>query len=80
MTTSELLELFADELKERPELRAFIEDDDEDLEPAKERWRDCQHRSRLALRARGVELHHRIRGRNGLSTTALAIDIEKGER
>lgn len=80
MNTSELRKLFADELAERPYLRAFIEDDDEDLEPAKERWRDCQRRSRLALRARGVDLHRRVRGRNGLSTTALAVETEREER
>jgi hypothetical protein len=62
MKFAELLARYADELAARPWLRPFVEDDDEDLEPAKKRWEDCQRRSPLALRARGIELHRRVRG------------------
>jgi hypothetical protein len=74
MTVDELLTRHAAELADRPWLRPFVEDDDEDLEPATRRWQDCQRRSRLALRARGIGLHRRVGGRNGLSTTALAVE------
>jgi hypothetical protein len=80
MMINELLARHAVVLAERPWLRPFIESGDVDLEAAEKRWEDCQRRSRLALRARGVELHRRVRGRNGLSTTALAIETEKEER
>jgi hypothetical protein len=75
--TTDVLKLFADELAARPWLRPFVEDGDESLEPAEKRWEDCQRRSRLALRARGVELHRRVRGHNGLTTTA--VDVKPGE-
>jgi hypothetical protein len=78
--TTDVLKLFADELAARQWLRPFVEDGDETLEPAQKRWEDCQRRSRVALRARGVELHRRVRGRNGLQTTALAIESEEEER
>jgi hypothetical protein len=79
VTVNELLARHADELA-APWLRPFVEDGDEDLGPAKKRWTDCQRSSRLALRARGVELHRRVRGRNGLSTTALAVETEGEQR
>ena len=79
MTVKELFAEHADELAAAPWLRAFVEDGDETLEPATKRWEDCQRRARLALRARGVELYRRMRGRNGLSTTALAVATEQQE-
>ena len=80
MNVDQLRQRFATELLERPWLKAFFEDGDQDLEPAKKRWSECQHRSRLALRSRGVELHRRIQGRRGLSTTAIDARPEGDER
>ena len=80
MTAADLLAANAEELAERPYLRAFIEDDDHDLRPAERRWEDCQRRTRLALRARGVELHSRVRTPTGLTTTALAVETDQESR
>jgi hypothetical protein len=77
MTIKELFAEHAAKLAAAPWLKAFVEDGDESLEPATARWQDCQRRSRLALRARGVELHRRVRGHNGLTTTA--VDVKPGE-
>jgi hypothetical protein len=77
VTVKELFVEHADELAAAPWLRPFVEDGDVDLEPARRRWELCQRGSRLALRARGVELHRRVRGRNGLYTTALAVGTEE---
>jgi hypothetical protein len=77
MTVEELLAEYAAELAEEPWLRAFIEPDDEDLQPADARWREAQTEAKVQLRAKGVELRRRAVTKSGLRTTSLAVTAEE---
>lgn len=61
------------ELKSKPWLQPFIEDGDEDLGPAKERWREAVDLAIRQLEEMGVEVHQRMRTESGLETTALVV-------
>jgi hypothetical protein len=80
MTASEVGKKYRNDLAEKPWLRSFIDDGDDDLEPAKARWREAQAEARIALRHKGVELHRTMTTANGLRTTALLVKNEGEER
>lgn len=63
-------------LAERPWLKPFLEDGDEDLEPAERRWSEAVREAKAELRRLGVVVHERARTRSGLETTALVLTIE----
>jgi hypothetical protein len=69
MMTDEMLEGLAS----KPWLRPFVEDDDEDLEPAEERWREAVDLAVRELEALGVVVHERAKTKSGLQTTMLLV-------
>jgi hypothetical protein len=57
-------------LRKAPHLRPYVEADDVDLEPARQRWDSAQGRIAVRLRRDGVEVKQRQAVR-GLKTTAV---------
>lgn len=67
-------------LKERPWLEPFLEDGDEDLEPARNRWRAAVKAAKAELRKLGFQLHERAKTSSGLETTMLIMPTEPEKR
>jgi hypothetical protein len=72
MTVEELLAAFADELDEAPWLRVWVEDGDESLVEARQRFDQCVDEAMVSLRARGVEVRSLVVTAGGIETTMLA--------
>ena len=74
--TAEMLE----GLEQRPWLRPFVAPDDENLEPAEERWREAVREAKAELRRLGVEVYERAKTAEGYETTMLLMSSEKEKR
>jgi hypothetical protein len=72
VTVEELVATFADELDEAPWLRVWVEDGDESLVEARQRFDECVREATVALRARGVEVRSLVVTADGVETTMLA--------
>jgi hypothetical protein len=58
---------------EHPAVLVFIEEGEDSLNPALDRWLKAQDAARRELKVRGLEIHPRMRGANGVYTTALEL-------
>jgi hypothetical protein len=72
MTVEELLATFADEIDEAPWLRVWVEDGDDSLVEARQRFEECVSEALVHLRARGVEVRSLAVTADGVETTMLA--------
>ena len=67
-------------LEREPWLEPFIEDDDEDLDPARKRWTDAVTAAKAELRRLGVQVYERAKTAGGLETTMLLVRREGENR
>lgn len=76
--SARLSENEAEHLRIRPYLALYVEDDEDTLANAIERWSDTQEMAKMRLRLDGFELRPRMTGSDGeMHTTALRPETDE---